>query len=111
MPKRPCLRRGCRELTATGSYCPSHTPPAWARRSPSSRATARPGWNAVRAQALQRDGHACTRCGSTIDLAVHHVVAVADGGTNTLGNLATYCPACHARAHGHTRPFSGPPAA
>lgn len=96
MPRRPCLR--CGQLAANGSYCPRHTPVK--RPSPSSRATARPGWGALRARALLRDGHACRRCGHTAGLAVHHVVSVAEGGTNTLDNCLTLCARCHGDAHG-----------
>jgi 5-methylcytosine-specific restriction endonuclease McrA len=96
MPRRPCIV--CGTLTLGASHCPAHTPVK--RPSPSSRATARPGWNALRARALLRDGHACTQCGHTAGLAVHHVVSVAQGGTNTLDNTITLCATCHHGAHG-----------
>lgn len=103
MPRRPCLR--CGQLTANGSHCPRYTPVK--RPSPSSRATARPGWGALRARAILRDGHACAQCAATAGLAVHHVQPVAQGGTNTLANLVTLCHACHGAVHG----AGGPPAA
>lgn len=95
MPPRPCLT--CRALTNRGSYCPAHQPVK--QPSPSSRATAQPGWNRLRALALQRDGHACVRCRATTRLAVHHRIPVARGGPNALSNLETLCEPCHRAAH------------
>jgi 5-methylcytosine-specific restriction endonuclease McrA len=100
MPSRPCLK--CHRLTRDGSYCPEHTPPKFRkdkRPSPSSRATDRPGWNQLRAQALARDRGACVVCGSTDGLAVHHRIPVADGGPNVLSNVETRCKRCHRAAH------------
>ena len=105
MPRRPCIGRHrdgslCGVLT-DGSYCPAHQRPAWAQRSPSSRATARPGWNKLRARALRRDGQ-CVRCGATERLAVHHRVPVAEGGAMSLDNLSVLCEDCHGDAHGRS---------
>lgn len=101
MPLRPCLT--CGIATRNGSWCEDHEPQSWQNRSPSSRATARPGWNGVRALAIQRDGYCCVACGATADLQVHHRLSVADGGTNTLGNLETVCSRCHKAAHGRSK--------
>jgi len=95
MPKRACLICG---RLSEASRCPAHAGP-WAQRSPSSRATARPGWNRLRALALMRDGSRCVRCGATEGLAAHHVVPVAEGGTMALDNLTTLCERCHRGAH------------
>jgi hypothetical protein len=71
-----------------------------------------PGWNRVRREALQRDGHECVICGTTkADLGrnpdVHHVVPVrvfaASGGASIadahrLANVVTLCPPCHRQA-------------
>lgn len=105
MPKRPCIGRRadgslCGALTE-GDRCPAHERKPWQQRSPSSRATARPGWTKLRDLALQRDGQ-CVRCGATEALAVHHRVGVAEGGAMSLDNLSVLCERCHGRAHGRT---------
>ncbi len=85
MPRRPCLI--CGQL-ASGSYCDRH------RRGGSIRA-----WRNLRAQAVSRDGHRCVERGATERLAAHHVVPVAEGGVNTLDNLAVLCKGCHGAVH------------
>jgi 5-methylcytosine-specific restriction endonuclease McrA len=52
---------------------------------------------------LDRDGFACTRCGATRDLEVHHVVAAADGGATSLENCITLCFDCHLEAEAEKR--------
>lgn len=89
--KRPCLV--CQRLTDNGSWCSKHEP-VWKRRSPSSRATARPGWNRLRRLTIERDG-GCVVCGATEGLEVHHIVPVAEGGPNALPNLETRCRTHH----------------
>lgn len=56
---------------------------------------------ALRRAVLERDGHACSRplCSRADLLAVHHVVAVDDGGTDDAANLVTLCGACHREWH------------
>lgn len=50
---------------------------------------------------LKRDNYRCTRCGAspasnhTVELEVDHIVPVARGGTNDLGNLQTLCRPCN----------------
>lgn len=55
---------------------------------------------ALRRAVLERDGHSCKKCGfhPTADgmLDVHHILEVADGGTDVLENLDTLCGLCHA---------------
>ena len=60
---------------------------------------ARP-WLRLRRQVLDRDGHACQRCGLRYrPMEIHHV----DGhrGHNDLDNLVAWCKCCHV---GHHRP-------
>jgi 5-methylcytosine-specific restriction endonuclease McrA len=71
-----------------------------------------PGWNAVRREALDRDGHECVLCGTdAADLGrnpdVHHIVpvrvfAAAEDhdrrDAHTLDNVVTLCPGCHRKA-------------
>ncbi len=50
-------------------------------------------------QIRDRDGHACTRCGSTDRLKIHHITPVQHGGTDDPENLTTLCHACHEATH------------
>jgi len=53
----------------------------------------------LRVQVLARDIYRCLMCGRSKDevsLEVDHVIAVAEGGTDELGNLATLCRDCNA---------------
>ena len=94
MPVKPCIT--CGELGA-GSYCRRHQP---SRVSPG-----RGGGATIRAyrkKALARDGHRCRallptgeRCPVTVGLEVHHLVALADGGSHALQNLVTLCQPHH----------------
>lgn len=71
-----------------------------ARRTPSSR---------VRREVLERDGHACVRCGSqagVVPLEVAHVVPLSRGGTANTDNLITLCPNCHVAADRDSRSSS-----
>ncbi len=43
-----------------------------------------------------RDGASCTRCGSTSNLCVHHIVPVSQSGTRDKTNLVVLCNSCHA---------------
>jgi 5-methylcytosine-specific restriction endonuclease McrA len=56
-------------------------------------------WQQARAAARARDGNACTACGSTENLQVHHVEPLASGGDEfALSNLTTLFRDCHGRA-------------
>lgn len=89
---RPCLT--CGTPTTNGSRCPEHTRTQTERRGIN-------GWKwaALRARIIQRDGYACTRCGATHSLEVHHVTPVVAGGSQHPRNLATLCHACHHAQH------------
>lgn len=50
---------------------------------------------AKKAAVIRRDGGKCIICGSTVQLEVDHRVALMNGGSNDLINLATLCDACH----------------
>lgn len=63
---------------------------------------------ATRRQALQRDNYTCRRCGWNYEqwnpddprfLELHHVIHHAEGGSNQLDNLMTYCNVCHDEVH------------
>jgi 5-methylcytosine-specific restriction enzyme A len=57
-------------------------------------------WQKARALAKQRDGNRCGSCGATVDLQVHHIVRLEDGGAEfDLSNLTTLCVRCHGEQH------------
>jgi len=90
MPIRTCLT--CGALISTGSRCPacreayrtSYSRASWAR--------------AVKA----RDGLRCRDCGTDAALEAHHIVPLAAGGLDTIGNGVTLCKDCHRARHAAT---------
>ncbi|WEL29828.1 HNH endonuclease [Haloferax volcanii] len=62
-------------------------------------------WHRVKKQILKRDQYRCQNCGMNesewrgVDLHVHHIKAVDDGGSNRLENLVALCKRCHNAAH------------
>jgi hypothetical protein len=46
---------------------------------------------------VNRDGEYCQHCGETSNLAVDHIVAIANGGGNDLENLQILCKSCNSR--------------
>jgi 5-methylcytosine-specific restriction endonuclease McrA len=88
MPKTPCLT--CGTLTS-GSYCPRHTPSRFNPRRGSSTVRDR-----FRRLTLAKTGGACARCGSTLNVHAHHVIGLAEGGTNDAAvNGQPLCEPCH----------------
>ena len=45
-------------------------------------------------------GSRCCNCGSTEDVEYHHVVPLANGGTNNISNIVPVCFRCHKAIHG-----------
>lgn len=69
-----------------------------------------PDWDTRRQAVLARDGFSCTSCAwpsgvqrKRRELHVHHVIPLARGGDNSLGNLTTLCHICHRRVDGDHR--------
>jgi len=60
-----------------------------------------PDWHERRRYVLERDHHACVKCGSTESLHVHHVVPRKVRRDHGVGNLITLCHVCHGKEH-HT---------
>lgn len=60
-----------------------------------------PEWLWIREQVLVRDGYACVRCSSVIDLVVHHDKRLRTNWELRLdeGNLFTLCSRCHKEEH------------
>lgn len=54
-----------------------------------------PRWLALRAEALERDGHRCRYCNSPDRIGVHHRRYPAVLGTETVDDLTTTCSGCH----------------
>lgn len=44
-------------------------------------------------------GGVCLSCGSDTDISADHVVALANGGTNTLDNIQPLCRPCNSKKH------------
>ncbi|HWQ20384.1 MAG TPA: HNH endonuclease [Methanotrichaceae archaeon] len=70
-------------------------------------------WSKIRAKVLERDGHACQRCGAretrrkipwhedqVFPLEVHHIKSIKDGGPEfDEANCITLCHDCHSEEH------------
>jgi 5-methylcytosine-specific restriction endonuclease McrA len=54
---------------------------------------------ALKNRVLDRDGWKCQRCGSSINLQVHHLVRRGRLGSDAVDNLITLCAGCHRRLH------------
>jgi 5-methylcytosine-specific restriction enzyme A len=52
---------------------------------------------AVRSYVFDRDGHQCRICGATENLAIDHIIPLAQGGTNDISNFQTLCQSCNSR--------------
>ena len=57
-----------------------------------------PAWRRRRALALRRSGHRCQRCGTAVQLDVHHVTYTRLGHERP-GDLRVLCRSCHDREH------------
>lgn len=62
---------------------------------------------AVRAAVFERDGHACLRCASVIDLQIDHVAPRSAGGSDEPENLQTLCGTCNRWKRTQTIDFRG----
>lgn len=56
--------------------------------------------NARRRLVYRRDNYACAVCDDSRNLQIHHIIHRSQGGGNSMHNLITLCPKCHALAHG-----------
>lgn len=61
-------------------------------------------WRRTRDQIRKRDA-ACTQCGNTTHLTVHHIISIKDAPELALdhGNLTTLCRSCHGRHENQTK--------
>jgi 5-methylcytosine-specific restriction endonuclease McrA len=53
----------------------------------------------LRSQVLERDGWRCQRCGSLLNLEVHHLEYRSHQGQDLEENLITLCAECHRLSH------------
>jgi 5-methylcytosine-specific restriction endonuclease McrA len=53
----------------------------------------------LRIRTLQRDGWKCQRCGSSLNLQVHHLRFRGRLGSDVPDNLITLCMDCHSNEH------------
>ena len=103
-PNRPCSYPGCSRLT-DGRYCEEHRQIAGRQynkyqRDPDTNQRYGRAWRRTRLQYIQSHP-LCEQCKREGRLTpaeeVHHIVPLADGGTNDAGNLMALCKSCHSR--------------
>lgn len=64
-----------------------------------------PDWEQRKEKVRFRD-KTCSNCGKHKRLDVHHIISLANGGTNRIENLSLLCRQCHENKHGVSE-FSG----
>ena len=103
-PKRPCSYPGCGRLT-DGRYCDEHKQIAerqynqYLRDCDTNKRYGR-AWKKLRAHFLLLHP-LCEQCNSEDRLTaaeeVHHILPLANGGTNDEDNLMALCKSCHSK--------------
>lgn len=106
--KKPCIFRGCPNLTESGSsYCREHKLIEDKRynkseRNPESNKRYGRDWKKIRTAFLSVNP-LCEICKDSGKLKaanlVHHKIKLSDGGTNDKNNLMSLCQDCHSRIH------------
>jgi len=103
-PKRPCSHPGCPKLT-DGRFCAEHEKQEAVRyekygRDPAVRRRYGRAWKKLRAHFILLHP-LCEQCKSEDRLTaaeeVHHILPLANGGTNDEGNLMALCKSCHSK--------------
>ena len=59
-----------------------------------------PIWDVLRRAVLRRDNWRCVGCGQRRPLDIHHILPLAQGGSNRLTNMVSLCRECHQQVHG-----------
>ena len=105
-PKRPCAYPGCPELTDQ-TYCEKHR--ALARqqydkyeRDPNVHRTYGRAWKRIRDRYVHKHPlcEQCLKEGRYVAVEeVHHIVPLAEGGSNDESNLMSLCRSCHEKIH------------
>lgn len=94
-----CRERGCPEFSVKGGLCGVHQPAhGWG----SSTRVKPAGWERIRRRVLRRDRWCCVVCGGRADV-VDHLLPMAWGGGESMGNLRALCGRCHRAKSGHER--------
>ena len=105
-PKRPCSYPGCPNLT-DGQYCEQHRIQARRQydryeRSPEVHKKYGRAWKRVRDRYMNAHPY-CEKCFEEGRMVradeVHHILPVAQGGTNETSNLMSLCRGCHNKIH------------
>lgn len=91
----PSVRKG---IQAGLDALPDHILALVQGQQPDIEASGRIG-SSKRERVKARDGNKCILCESTDNLEVHHVAAVAEGGSASDDNLVTLCRECHQKVH------------
>ncbi len=106
-PAKPCAYPGCSKLTHD-RYCEEHKRIVSRRyemydRDPDVKRRYGRAWKRIRDSYVKTHPF-CEECyekGILVPVAeVHHVIPLADGGTNERSNLRSLCRACQLKAHG-----------
>ena len=106
--KRPCRFVGCPKLTDNKSgYCIDHDKPMQKHYNKFTRgydSKERYGgkWQKIRNRHIRKYPlcELCKRQGKFVAAnLVHHVLPIADGGTNDESNLLSLCASCHEKIH------------
>ena len=103
-PKRPCSYPGCGKLT-DGRYCDEHRQTAAHQynrylRNPDTNKRYGRAWKKLRVRFFLKHP-LCEHCKNegrlTAAEEVHHVLPLANGGTNDESNLMALCKSCHSK--------------
>lgn len=105
-PKKPCAYSGCPKLTY-GRYCEEHEKLTRKhyekyKRNPATKKRYGAHWKRIR-DAYVKQHPVCEMCKKrgihTSTQEVHHIIPLAEGGSNDWDNLMSLCKSCHSRLH------------
>ncbi len=85
-----CGVRGCLHTRP----CPDHKPKAWARTKPAPKRATGAAYYAQRAAVCRAAHGRCQLCAMPGQVA-DHIIPLAEGGPDELGNMQWLCHACH----------------
>jgi len=114
-PKKPCKYPGCSKLT-DGKYCAEHAHLMYQRynrqeRDPEINARYQNDeWRSIRETYIISYPFCeiCKKHGKLVRAEeVHHIVPLAEGGSNAVSNLISLCHRCHARIHAERGDYFG----
>ncbi|MCL2072081.1 MAG: HNH endonuclease [Oscillospiraceae bacterium] len=99
--KRRCKFQGCPVLVEAGEgYCPQHKSAKFPARRSGEKSHYNRRWQKIRAVYLSKQP-LCADCEKAGKLKpateVHHIISIADGGSDSHENLMGLCKSCHSR--------------